>query len=69
DGAQMTRIMGKIRKNYRIARDAEITVEMNPGTVTEDKLELNRQTGVNSLSIAQQSVHDDEIKMLGRIHT
>lgn len=69
DGAQMTRIMGKIRKNFRIAGDAEITVEMNPGTVTEDKLERYRQAGVNRLSIGLQSVHDDELKMLGRIHT
>ena len=44
-------------------------MEMNPGTVTEEKLRKYRQAGVNRLSIGLQSVNDEELRLLGRIHT
>lgn len=44
-------------------------MEVNPGTVTEDKLGIWRTSGVNRLSIGLQSADDRELKMLGRIHT
>jgi len=47
----------------------EITVEMNPGTVTSEKLAAYRECGVNRLSIGLQSVNNHELKALGRIHT
>lgn len=49
--------------------NAEFTIECNPGTVTEEKLELYRNMGVNRISIGLQSTQDDELKTLGRIHT
>lgn len=49
--------------------DVEITVEMNPGTVTMEKLLVYRECGVNRLSIGLQSVNNHELKALGRIHT
>ena len=48
---------------------AEISLEMNPGTVTKDKLTAYREAGINRLSIGLQSIHDEELRMLGRIHT
>ncbi|MCR5332373.1 MAG: radical SAM family heme chaperone HemW, partial [Lachnospiraceae bacterium] len=48
---------------------AEFTVECNPGTLDREKLELYRSFGVNRLSIGLQSADDDELKLLGRIHT
>ena len=49
--------------------DVEITVECNPGTLTEEKLDSYRAAGVNRLSIGLQSADDRELKLLGRIHT
>lgn len=47
---------------------AEITIEINPGTVTGDKLFLYREAGINRLSIGLQSADDKELNILGRIH-
>ena len=47
----------------------EYTIEMNPGTVTDGKLQLMQQYGVNRLSIGVQSDNPAELKLLGRIHT
>lgn len=54
---------------FRVDEDAEITTEMNPQTVTEEKLRSYREAGINRLSIGLQSVNNDELKVLGRIHT
>ncbi len=58
-----------IRDNFAFADDCEITVECNPGTVDSVKLNSYREFGVNRLSFGVQSVNDDELKALGRIHT
>ena len=47
----------------------EVTMECNPGTVTEEKLLQYRRSGVNRLSFGLQSAHNQELKALGRIHT
>lgn len=48
---------------------AEITIECNPGTLDTDKLYRYKKAGINRLSIGLQSSSDDELKILGRIHT
>ena len=68
-GEQMERLMDVIRETFTLGQDAEITMEMNPGTVEEEKLRKYRQAGVNRLSIGLQSVNDEELRLLGRIHT
>lgn len=68
-GEQLEKIMGVLRGAFALEEDAEISLEMNPGTVTEEKLLAYRRAGVNRLSIGLQSVHDEELRMLGRIHT
>lgn len=68
-GNQIEKIMSKLREVFVFAKDAEISMEMNPGTVTEEKLAAYKKAGINRLSIGLQSVHDEELKMLGRIHT
>lgn len=65
---EVGRIMGTIRKHYRIAEDAEITIEMNPDTVTEEKLREYITCGINRISIGLQSADDDELARIGRIH-
>lgn len=66
---QMERIMAAIRKGYCLNDDAEITVECNPATADLQKLSAYRKCGINRLSIGLQSVNDNELKELGRIHT
>ena len=58
-----------LRKNFLFSPEIEITVEANPGTVTAPKLEVLLSLGVNRMSVGIQSFHDDELKMLGRVHT
>ncbi|MDF2950684.1 MAG: hypothetical protein K0S18_267 [Anaerocolumna sp.] len=48
---------------------AEITIEVNPGTITKEKLEVYKAAGINRLSIGLQSADNEELKLLGRIHS
>ena len=57
-------------KSYlNIAPDAEISVEVNPGTVTRELAKAYKENGINRVSIGLQSVNNNELKILGRIHT
>lgn len=62
-------IMDQVYKSFRVREDAEVSIECNPGTVTTAKLEAYRRAGINRLSIGLQSANNEELKMLGRIHT
>ena len=62
-------ILNCIREKYKVSDEAEISMEANPGTLDREKLMIYRKAGVNRLSIGCQSVHDDELKCLGRIHS
>ena len=66
---QMEQIMGTVREHFQILPEAEITMEMNPGTVDEEKLVGYKRVGINRLSIGLQSANNEELKVLGRIHT
>ena len=61
-------LMEHIREGFRLAPDAEITMEVNPGTVTAEKLTAFYVAGINRLSIGMQSAQEQELKILGRIH-
>lgn len=69
ESSQMEEIFAAVREVFTIEEDAEITIEMNPGTVTKEKLQAYKSSGVNRLSIGLQSVNNEELKALGRIHT
>lgn len=62
-------IMESIRNNYNVVANAEISIEVNPNSVTEDKIKAYFNAGINRLSIGLQSTNDDELKTLGRVHT
>ena len=64
----ISQILSTIYENYQVVKDAEITVEVNPGTVTLDKLEEYVKAGVNRLSIGLQTTHDYLLQKIGRIH-
>lgn len=63
------RIFHALKESFDISRNAEITMEVNPGTVTAKKAAAWKACGVNRLSIGLQSADDEELQMLGRIHT
>lgn len=65
---EVSRIMETIRRHYHLAEDAEITIEMNPDTVTEDKLREYKTAGINRISIGLQSADDEELARIGRVH-
>lgn len=69
DAGWIRRMMSKLQSYYALAADAEVTIEVNPGTVDRDKLQIYRRAGINRLSIGLQSASDEELKRLGRIHT
>lgn len=67
-GDSIKQLMEHIREGFRLAPDAEITMEVNPGTVTAEKLTAFYAAGINRLSIGMQSAQEQELKILGRIH-
>ncbi|MCF0132618.1 MAG: oxygen-independent coproporphyrinogen III oxidase [Blautia sp.] len=68
-GEDICEIMKELRRRFVVLEDAEISIEINPGTLNKEKLEAYRRVGINRLSIGLQSVRDAELKLLGRIHT
>jgi len=66
---QVEGILAVMREGYRLGQDAEVTLEVNPGTVDVQALEGFRRVGVNRLSIGVQSFDDEELRFLGRIHS
>ncbi|MEA1986575.1 MAG: radical SAM family heme chaperone HemW, partial [Candidatus Marinimicrobia bacterium] len=65
----LIKVLKNIQNNFNVKNDAEITVELNP-EFCKDKLffEDLKLAGFNRLSIGAQSMHNDELKFLGRIH-
>ena len=66
---QFERIINTIEGSFGIAAGAEITAEANPKTADAEKLKNMRSVGINRLSIGMQSIHDSELRTLGRIHS
>lgn len=55
--------------NKKAESVAEITIEINPGTVSNEKLQVYKNSGINRISFGLQSTKEEELKLLGRIHT
>lgn len=66
---QMERILQKVYEVFELEKRPEITIEINPGTVNEEKLQCYKENGVNRLSMGLQSVNNEKLRLLGRIHT
>lgn len=66
---QLQRLLDSVKHNFKLQKGAEITMEVNPGTVNYKYLKAMRKAGINRLSIGMQSADDRELKTLGRIHT
>ena len=60
--------MNQIKSCFKLAKDAEITLELNPGTIGENKVQTYLQAGINRFSIGLQTAIDEQLADLGRIH-
>lgn len=69
DGKLIREVLETIRESFIIDKEAEITIEVNPGTVNEEKLKIYKESGINRISIGLQSTNNSLLEMLGRIHT
>ena len=69
DARQITDTLQLILTKFDVSEDAEITIECNPGTLTDEKLRAYRDAGFNRLSLGLQTSDDALLKKLGRIHT
>jgi oxygen-independent coproporphyrinogen-3 oxidase len=68
DPEAIDRLVGGIRARVRLAPDAEVTMEANPGTFEKDRFRAFRQAGITRLSIGVQSFDNAHLKALGRVH-
>ncbi|WFR55102.1 radical SAM family heme chaperone HemW [Anaerocolumna sp. AGMB13025] len=73
NGEFIAEILKAVREVFCITEGEEgypeITIEVNPGTVTKEKLDAYKLAGINRLSFGLQSTDNSELKLLGRIHT
>ena len=69
DAEDISDILDAVRKNYNVSDKAEITIECNPGTMDKKKAVIYRKAGINRISFGLQITDNNELRMLGRIHT
>ena len=62
-------ILKLIKEKFNVHKNAEITIEINPGTVTEEKLKDYYNAGINRISFGLQSTNSGLLKLVGRIHS
>jgi oxygen-independent coproporphyrinogen-3 oxidase len=68
-GDQIYKILEFCKEKFTIDKNAEITIEANPGTLDGEKIKSLIESGINRLSLGAQSFNDLFLKKLGRIHT
>jgi oxygen-independent coproporphyrinogen-3 oxidase len=66
---QLKQIFAALRQRFEISKDAEITVECAPGSLTDEMLETLLACGMNRVSLGVQSFVDQESRAVGRLHT
>lgn len=69
DSIYIVEILETIKSKFKVKQSAEITIEVNPGTVNEEKLKDYISVGINRISIGLQSTNNRILKQIGRIHT
>ncbi len=62
-------IFSKLREKFDIVENAEITIEVNPNSVDEEKLRAYKEVGINRISVGVQSLSNKMLKSIGRLHT
>lgn len=69
NGEEIASILQQVYDTFDVDPKAEITIEVNPGTITKEKLKHYMASGINRISMGLQSTNNNELKELGRIHT
>ena len=69
DEKYIAMLVAAAKKNFNLTPDAEITIEMNPGTVSAGKIDTYLKCGINRFSVGLQTAVDSQLRDLGRIHT
>lgn len=69
EAEEIAELLRRTKSCFSFAEDAEITIEANPKTVQEKSLLLYKEAGINRISFGLQSVHEKELRTLGRIHS
>lgn len=65
----LEKIFHTVYECFNLEKNAEISMELNPGTATKESLIRYKEMGINRLSVGLQSTIDEELRLLGRIHT
>lgn len=65
---ELNRIFEVIFENYRVSKNAEITLEANPDDLSEKKIKELASTQINRLSIGVQSFFEEDLKLMNRAH-
>ena len=65
---QLSSVFNTLKQSFNFPKNIEITVECNPESVTAEKLSAMRSLGVNRISLGVQSLYDDNLKAIGRLH-
>ncbi|MEJ2627464.1 MAG: radical SAM family heme chaperone HemW [bacterium] len=68
-GEEIKDIFKQIYRSFRVKDSAEITLEVNPGSITGKDISVYKQTGINRISIGAQSFNKNELDLMQRIHT
>lgn len=69
DEKYIAMLVAAAKKHFKLDKNAEITIEINPGTVSANKIAAYKKCGVNRFSVGLQTAIDSQLKELGRIHT
>lgn len=69
DEKHIKRILAFVRENFNIETLEEMTIEINPGTLDIEKAKVYKNTGINRVSMGVQTLNDNHLKKIGRIHT
>lgn len=69
DESYIAMLVAAAKKHYTLSPDAEITIEINPGTISASKIDLYKRVGINRYSVGLQSANNKILADLGRIHT
>lgn len=64
----ISQVLKEINKKFKVSKDAEITIEINPGTANKEKILEYKKCGINRISIGLQSTNDRILDLIGRIH-
>ena len=68
DESYIAMLLASAKKNFNLSENAEITIEMNPGTVSAGKIATYKKCGINRFSVGLQTAIDSQLEDLGRIH-